>query len=237
MSTPGLWALILHAHLPFVRHPEHREFLEERWFFEALTETYLPLLERFRRLAEEQVPFRLAISFSPTLLAMLADPLLADRYVGHLEHLVELSEKEIQRTRWQPPFQRLALLYHHRFSTARRLFVETYRRDLIRVVRELAASRHLELMASCATHAFLPLLETQPAAVRAQIHLGVRAFEETFGWRPEGFWLPECGYAPGPEAWLRAEGIRYVVTEAHSILFGSPRPKYGIFRSRAYRTA
>jgi 1,4-alpha-glucan branching enzyme len=41
---PGHVALILHAHLPFVRHPEHEHFLEEDWFFEAITESYIPLL-------------------------------------------------------------------------------------------------------------------------------------------------------------------------------------------------
>ena len=48
----GHLALILHAHLPFVRHPEHRDHLEERWLFEAIAECYLPLLEVFERLAE-----------------------------------------------------------------------------------------------------------------------------------------------------------------------------------------
>ena len=38
-------ALVLHAHLPFVRHPEHDHFLEETWLFEAVTETYLPLIQ------------------------------------------------------------------------------------------------------------------------------------------------------------------------------------------------
>ncbi len=47
MAT-GYLALILHAHLPFVRHPEHDEFLEEDWFFEAITESYIPLLEMMR---------------------------------------------------------------------------------------------------------------------------------------------------------------------------------------------
>ena len=37
-------ALVLHAHLPFVRHPAHEDFLEERWLFEAVVESYLPLL-------------------------------------------------------------------------------------------------------------------------------------------------------------------------------------------------
>ena len=41
----GYLSLVLHAHLPFVRHPEHEKFLEENWLFEAITETYLPLLQ------------------------------------------------------------------------------------------------------------------------------------------------------------------------------------------------
>jgi len=51
---PGYLALVLHAHLPFVRHPEHERFLEETWLFEAITEAYLPLLQlldRWRRTA------------------------------------------------------------------------------------------------------------------------------------------------------------------------------------------
>ena len=48
--TQGYLSLILHAHLPFVRHPEHEDFLEECWLFEAITETYIPLLRCFERL-------------------------------------------------------------------------------------------------------------------------------------------------------------------------------------------
>ena len=102
MAAQGYLALVLHAHLPFVRHPEHEDFLEERWFFEALTETYLPLLERCQRLANDGVPPRVTLSFSPTLLAMLADPLLQQKYVRHLDRLIELANKELQRTSAQP---------------------------------------------------------------------------------------------------------------------------------------
>ena len=41
----GYLCFVLHAHLPFVRHPEHNDFLEEDWFYEGITETYIPLLE------------------------------------------------------------------------------------------------------------------------------------------------------------------------------------------------
>jgi len=225
----GFLALVLHTHLPFVRHPEHPHFLEERWLFEAITETYLPLLERFQRLANDGVPFRLTMSFTPTLLAMLSDGLLQTRYLHYLEQLSELSAKEIERTRWLPPFHRLALFYHHRFATARRLYVESFRRNLIQPFRELSDRGLLEPIASCATHGYLPLMEVQPVAVRAQIAVGVRAFEQAFGKGPVGFWLPECGYHPGHETFLKEFGIRYFLTDAHGILFGSPRPKYGVY--------
>ena len=229
MERQGFLALVLHTHLPFVRHPEHPSFLEERWLFEAITETYLPLLERFQRLGNDGIPFRITMSFTPTLLAMLADPLLQARYVHHLEALIELSEKEVQRTRWLPPFHRLALFYYHRFTAAKRHYVEECRRNLIQPFRELADRGCLEPIASCATHGYLPLMDTQRAAVRAQIHLGVKAFEHAFGRPPVGFWLPECGYHPGHDVYLKECGVRYFLTDAHGILFGSPRPKYGVY--------
>jgi len=43
----GYLCLVLHAHLPYVRHPEYDDFLEEDWLYEAITETYIPLLEVF----------------------------------------------------------------------------------------------------------------------------------------------------------------------------------------------
>ena len=229
MERVGYLCLILHTHLPFVRHPEQPEFLEERWLFEAITETYLPLLERLQRLADDRVPVRLTMSFTPTLLAMLEDPLLQERYHNYLGKLIVLSEKEIERTRWQPPFHRLALFYHHRLTTARRLYAEVYRRDLIAAFRSLYERGHLELIASCATHGFLPLLGLQPEAVRAQLRIGVHAFERAFGTRPVGMWLPECGYQPGHEAFLKECGLQYFVLDAHGILFGSPRPRFGVY--------
>ena len=106
----GYLCLVLHAHLPFVRHPEYDDFLEEDWLYEAITETYVPLLEVFDGLERDDVDWRLTMSVTPTLAAMLADPLLQYRYVRHLENLIALAGKEIERTRWQPEFQHLALI-------------------------------------------------------------------------------------------------------------------------------
>lgn len=48
----GYLSIVLHAHLPYVRHPEYEEFLEEDWLFEAITETYIPLLRMYENLLE-----------------------------------------------------------------------------------------------------------------------------------------------------------------------------------------
>ena len=55
MPTQGYLSLVLHAHLPYVRHPEHRDFLEEDWLFEAMTETYIPLLRMMHRLWDDGI--------------------------------------------------------------------------------------------------------------------------------------------------------------------------------------
>ena len=70
----GYLFLVLHAHLPYVRHPEYDRFLEERWFFEAVAETYIPLIKFFDRLRDEGVPFKMTLSVSPTLANMMEDP-------------------------------------------------------------------------------------------------------------------------------------------------------------------
>src|SRR6516162_8273991 len=105
----GYLALVLHAHLPFVRHPEHERFLQENWLFEALTESYLPLLQLLEAWRRYDLPVRLTFTLTPTLCAMLQDPLLQTRYRRYLSELLELAHKEVHRTLWQEPFHRLAV--------------------------------------------------------------------------------------------------------------------------------
>src|ERR1700691_3330001 len=90
----GHLALVLHAHLPFVGHPEHARHLEERWLYEAIVECYLPLLDAFDRLADDGVPFALTMSVTPPLAAMLKDPLLQRRFEEHLGRAQALAAKE-----------------------------------------------------------------------------------------------------------------------------------------------
>jgi len=225
----GYLAIVLHAHLPYVRHPEHEFFLEEHWLFEALTETYLPLIEVFDKLIEDRVDFRITLSLSPTLLSMLKDPLLQFRYLRHLDKLLRLAEQEMDRTRWQPEFHKLALLYHHRFQKARFLFADRYRQDLLQAFKRYQDLGVVELITCGATHGYLPLTSLYRPAIRAQVGTAVTLYRSIFGQDPKGFWLPECGYHPGDDDLLKEFRIKYFFVDTHGILFGSPRPKFGVF--------
>jgi 1,4-alpha-glucan branching enzyme len=225
----GYLALILHAHLPYVRHPEHERFLEEEWFYEAITETYIPLVKALDALLRDGVDFRLTMSLTPTLLSMLTDDLLQTRYVRHLERLIELSDKEITRTRHDERFHKLAKMYHALFVEARSIFCDRYGRNLTRAFRDFAASGKLEIITCGATHGFLPLLDLHREAARAQIQVAVQTHERILGVRPRGIWLPECGYAPGLDELLKEAGIQYFIVDNHAIIFGTPRPKFGVF--------
>jgi len=224
----GYLALVLHAHLPFVRHPEHDEFLEEDWFFEALTESYIPLLAMMERLVAEDVPFQLTMTVTPTLCAMLQDELLRGRYVRYLDQSIALAEREIGRNRDDEQRRGLAEFYRSHFQQTRDRFVE-WDGDLIAVFRRLRDDGCLELAASAATHGLLPLLAQTPESVRAQVLIGCDSFRATFHGDPAGFWLPECAYYPGLENILREANLRWFIVDAHGLVLGQPRPRRGIY--------
>jgi 1,4-alpha-glucan branching enzyme len=228
LVTRGYLAFILHAHLPFVRHPEHERFLEEDWLFEAITETYIPLIHVFEGLERDGISFRLTMTLSPSLLSMLEDPLLIGRYVEYLDRLLELTDKEIVRTRGDERFHELAWMYNRRLSQARRTFVERYGGRLVRAFRGVQDRGHLEIVTCGATHGFLPLLLDSPRAVRAQVAVAVAHYRRLFGRDPRGIWLPECGYHPDVEPHLQEQDLRYFILDHHGLLLADPAPVYGI---------
>jgi len=227
-QAKGYLCIVLHAHLPYVRHPEYPDFLEEDWLYEAITETYIPLIDVMQSLIDEGTDFRLTMSLTPPLLSMFADTLLQNRYIRHIGKLIELAEKEITRTQWEPEFNRLARMYHSRFTHCRDVFVDRCGRDLTNAFKQIQDTGKLEIVTCGATHGYLPLM-TNENAVRAQIQVAADHYERRIGRRPRGIWLPECAYQPGVDKHLAEAGIRYFFTETHGILHATPRPKYGVY--------
>ncbi|MFW5442752.1 MAG: glycoside hydrolase family 57 protein [Methylococcaceae bacterium] len=224
----GFLSIILHAHLPYVRHPEHDSFFEEIWLFEAMTECYIPLCDVFERLQKDDVNYRLTLSLSPTLISMLRDDLLQTRYQNHLNKQIELAEKEIIRTLNQPPLQKLARLYRRFFISTRNTY-NKYNCDLLMAFKKFHAQGHLELITTAATHGFLPLLSISETAVRNQIEVAVEMFESNIGFAPTGFWIPECAYYPGLEVILGNAGIKYFFTDTHGVMEASETPDNGVY--------
>lgn len=224
----GYLGLVLHAHLPFVRHPEHGRHLEERWLFEAILECYLPLVGMLDRLAKEDVPVALTMSLTPTLADMLQDDLLRARFEAHLARLQSLQRKEQLRVGDDRDVGRAASFYGGWLAEARAVW-ERHRGDLVAAFVGHARAGRLDLLASAATHAFLPGLVTEPRALRAQVRIGMRAFAEQTGLKPVGFWLPECGYDPSFDSVLAEEGVRFTILEEHGVSYARPRPAAGTY--------
>ena len=202
----GYLALVLHAHLPFIKHPEYPDFLEEDWFYEAMVETYIPLLNVFENLTEEGTDFRLTMSLTPPLCNMMEDPLLISRFRHYLNQRVELSQKELNRTQGTE-FEGVARMYFNKFRRYQDLFENRYHGHVLEGFKKFQDMGKLEIITCCATHGYLPLM-VHKESVNAQIKVAANDYRSRFGRSPRGIWLAECAYNPGDDKFLRDEGIR-----------------------------
>ncbi len=228
-NTKGYVSFVLHAHLPFVHHPESEDYLEEQWFFEAISETYIPLILNFQKLVDEGVDFRFTMSLTPPLLNMLDNKLLQDRYIKYLKQHIELSQKEIERTKDDERINKLSHYYFDRYSNDLHVFKDIYKCNLISAFKKFNDLGVLEIIGCGATHGYFPILYVNEKTVRAQIALGVQTYNKYFDRPIKGFWLPECGYVPEADKYLREFGVQYVLTETHGILYADPTPLYGTY--------
>ncbi len=224
----GYLAFTLHAHLPYVRHPEHPFFIEELWYYEAVIETYLPLLRAMEGWERDSIYWRLTMSVTPPLLSMFRDPLLCERFEARLGKLEELIAKELVRTKDRPEFLRSAEAQAEHLAECRRLWTRWQGR-LDQAFRHYYDTGQLEIITCGATHGFLPYLAPVPGSVRAQVEIAARAHEEAFGRRPQGIWLPECAYLPGNDRYLREAGIRFGFLDTHGLVNARPRPENGVY--------
>ena len=240
----GTFALVLHSHLPYVLMHDR---LEEEWLFEAVVESYLPLLQAFYRLVWQGVSPRVTVGVTPVLLEQIADSRFAPRLLAYLEQKSHAAREDqaFFRRNSEPAQERLARLWEEFYRRTSLFFREDLSSDIIGAFRRLQKQGHLELIASAATHAYLPLLGFD-ASVQAQVALGVRCYQRHFRARPRGFWLPECAYRPaaywtppmdgmaglkptaraGVDQILASVGLRYFFVDARQLAgssLGYPR--------------
>lgn len=228
-NIKGYVNFVLHAHLPYIHHPESEDYLEEEWLFEAISETYIPLLLNFKKLEEEKIDFRITMTMTPPLLNMLDNRLLQERYIKYLNKHIELCEKEIERTKYDSRLNSLSYYYLDRYKNDLHIFKKVYDCNLIKGFKHFQDIGVLEIITCGATHGYFPILYVNEKTVRAQIAVGVETYKKFFKKSPRGIWLPECGYVPEADQYLREFGIEYIITETHGVLYADPTPVYGTF--------
>lgn len=202
---PGELAIVLHTHMPYVEGFGTWPFGEE-WLWEAITGSYLPLLD----LLDEGAP--ITVSLTP----VLCDQLEADGVGERFEAFIDVVRRrthvqDIQGLR-ENGFETLARELERSWGEYEHALQRFRERggDLI-----AAFAPHAQWTSS-ATHAVLPLVATD-AGVRAQVQAGVDSHRARFGehWAG-GFWLPECAHAPHLEPLLEEGGVRATCVELTS---------------------
>jgi 1,4-alpha-glucan branching enzyme len=168
----------------------------EEWLFDAAVRSYLPVLE---------VAERLTMTVTPVLADQLEDAGARDRLREFLVGLrIGAAEADLDEV---PPECRAACaaeLDRYRHALA---LLDAVGGDPLRAFREAEQAGRIELAASAATHAVLPMLATR-AALRLQLDAGIRSHRRRFCWSG-GFWLPECAYVPGLEERLAEHRVRW----------------------------
>jgi len=237
------FALVLHSHIPYVlAHGSWPHGMD--WLYEAAAEAYLPLLDVFERLADEGLPPRTNISFTPVLMEQLKDSGFVAGFEDYLGMKIEAAGSDrayFEKTgnaalrpltdHWRGWYRRLLEEFRGRFNG-----------DIIGAFRSLQDRGLIEVLTSGATHAYFPLL-ARDQSIRQQVRQGVITYRKYFGREPRGFWVPECAYRPG-YAWknpldggpaydrlgideiLSQEGLGYFFVDAHLLKGGEARGVY-----------
>jgi len=249
MSVRSAVSLVLNVHHPYVKEfstlvqhdadfSEEAPFeninpapasVEESWFFEALSETYLPLLMLFDRLEADHVPFRLGLSLSPVMVQMLRDDLLQKKYAAYLDHQIDFGKQEIQRLSGNPALRLLAQHYFDEAVDRRAVFSTRYEGNIFRALEHYQQKRKIEFLAAPATHAFLPFFCPFPEALHAQMETALSFYRYSLGITPQGFWLPELGWSKELDPFLRSYNFNYTIVDSHGFVLGDPPPSRGSF--------
>lgn len=209
-------AFLVIAHVPYVRSAGRQPAGEEA-LHALIAQGLLPLIEMLADLHGAGLSPRVALACSPLLTEQLADPVVQKHFVMWMEELLARRKLALRAAEAAGESHAAYLEGFYQEWGRRRLaaFSERFARGLPQKIRELATARVIEPLAGAASHAYLPLLG-QEESVRAQIEQGMLHTTRHLG-RPEGLWLPGCGWRPGLEQIAAEVGLRYVVADRSSL--------------------
>ena len=231
------FVLTLHSHMPYVVHHGRWPHGSD-WLCEGAVDTYLPLLEALLQLEKSKIPAPVTLGITPVLATQLSHPDFVADLQDYFEHRIEACEvaPASLKATGDAALIPLAAFWLERFRRLYALWKSTGF-DLVGAFRALEERGRLEILSSCATHGFLPLLG-RDESIRFQLAAGRAEHQRLFGREPRGLWLPECAYRPAgrwaPEGarpvahrpatheYLAEAGYRYFFVDSHLPNAGPP---------------
>ncbi len=233
MVKKGAFTFVLHSHLPYCRLAGRWPHGEE-WLHEAISETYVPLLNALYDLRDEGVRYRLTIGITPVLAEQLADETVLEHTVIFLQNKIAAAAADVPRfvAAGDAHMAFLAGFYRDIFQRVLDSLRERYAGDIIGGFKRLQDEGYLEIITSAATHGYLPLL-SRDSSIRGQLKAGMESYVRHFGRPPRAIWLPECAYRPAYineagivrpalEEFLAPLGLGCFFVETHAIEGGRP---------------
>ncbi len=222
--------LILTAEQGYLHNTSKEEYsLGNEPLFSAISNTYIPLLNMFTRLENEEINFKIGMVFSPTLCTLLTDKKIQTLYVEWLDQMIALGDEELERNKDNSDILQNVRLCLKQLQKNKIDFIDTYNSNLVKAFRTFSDKGFIELIPTSATYTYLPHYRDLEAVLNAQIEVGIHAHRVFFGSTGEGFYLPYLGWDNSFDRILRSYGINYTIMDTKSVLFAQTPPETGIF--------
>lgn len=225
-------SIIIKANQIFIRHTDKDAELNApvlNSLYEDVSEIYIPLLNMVETLEKECIPCKFCVVLPPILCNLLADSNIQTLYDNYLDSRIALGQDELQRNSSNAEVSAIVQKTIEKYTSLKSDFNEKYDRNLIKAFHDNMEKGYLEILATCGTDIFIPHYADMKEIISAQIESGLHSYRQFFGEIPEGFWLPELGYAPGVEKLIRAYGYSYTILDARSLLLSTTIPSKGTF--------
>jgi 1,4-alpha-glucan branching enzyme len=200
--------ITLHCHIPYVRKRGIWPYGEE-WIYESMLESYIPLIMMLRDLSISGQKNILSVSISPILIEQLNDDYIKEGFNEYLHKRIELTNRDISdftKKSWNN--LKVIAEYQKEYLSGIKNTWEMLQGNLLETLSNLEKSGLIEIGASSATHAILPLLSKK--SIDRQIDVGMKSLKQRMNITPKFFWLPECAYKLGLEESLESAGISFV---------------------------
>jgi 1,4-alpha-glucan branching enzyme len=212
-TTPGLFTLVLHTHLPWLAH-HGRWPVGEEWLYQSWSAAYLPLLRVLRTLAAEDRHHLLTLGVTPVVTAQLDDPY---SLAGMHHWLANWQLRALEATTLREPeaLRAFGVREHAEAGHALDDFATRWRHGGSPLLRELIDAATIELLGGPLSHPLQPLLN--PRLREFALREGLADAQQRLAHTPTGIWAPECAYAPGMEIGYAAAGVGHFMVDGPSL--------------------